>query len=210
MTSAPDTQRDPTGVVHLLREPSDDAELLAALHEPTPSAAALVFDRFGEDVNRLVWRLLGADAEHDDIVQQVFLAIVNSLGRLRDPSALRAWVVSVTVRTVRTELRRRRYRRLVHFDSTITERAEAGNRIPEDGRVAQGVQAALAKMHESYRVPFVLRVVEEMSLIEVAEACGCSLATAKRRIERGRAEFGRLAVTDPHLATLVNSNGETQ
>ena len=58
-------------------------------------------------------RLLGADSEHDDVVQESFLQIIAGVHRVRDAAALPRWVVAVTVNTVRTHLRRRRVRRVV-------------------------------------------------------------------------------------------------
>src|SRR5215208_846369 len=89
-----------------------DAELLdLAKHGDPSAAAAAVYDRFALDVNRLVWRLLGADAEHDDVVQQVFVHIIAGLTKVRDAEALGVWMASVCVKTVRSEIRRRRVRR---------------------------------------------------------------------------------------------------
>jgi len=49
------------------------------------------------------------------------------------------------------------------------------------------------------RVPFVLRYVEELNLVEVAQACGVSLATTKRRIARARQRLVRAAGRDEVL-----------
>jgi RNA polymerase sigma-70 factor (ECF subfamily) len=49
------------------------------------------------------------------------------------------------------------------------------------------------------RIAFALRVMEGMELLEVAEACRVSLATAKRRIARAQRRFAELVARDPWL-----------
>src|SRR6185369_16588271 len=84
-----------------------DAELGALLRSGSREAAAAVYDRFSTQVNRWVWRLLGADHEHNDIVQQVFVRILQFGPRLRETDKLTGWVHAITVNTVHGELRRR-------------------------------------------------------------------------------------------------------
>ena len=106
-------------------EVAPSAALVERLHEQEPAAGRELYDRCARQVNGVVWRILGADAEHDDVVQQVFANVFRSLGQLRDPERLDAWVTGVAVRTARTELRRRRVRRIVRLDVDATERAPA-------------------------------------------------------------------------------------
>src|SRR5438552_13497794 len=96
-----------------------DAELLSlARHGDSAAAARAAYNRFSEDVNRLVWRVLGADAEHDDVVHQVFVHIIAGLSSVREAETLPAWMASVCVKTVRSEIRRRRVRRFFHIGSS--------------------------------------------------------------------------------------------
>src|SRR5687767_3895277 len=79
------------------------AELLRLAVAGDPRTGTILFDRCEAQVNRLVWRVLGADEEHDDLVQQVFVALLAGLRRVRDPAALHGWVAAVTINTVRSE-----------------------------------------------------------------------------------------------------------
>src|SRR5690606_2764930 len=79
--------------------------------DPERGAAAL-FDAYAGEVNQLIWRLLGADPDHDDFVQHVFFTVIAQIETLRDARKLRHWVQAVTVNTVYGELRKRQVRRL--------------------------------------------------------------------------------------------------
>jgi RNA polymerase sigma-70 factor (ECF subfamily) len=104
---------------------------------------------------------------------------------LRNPSALRSFIFSITVRTLKSELKRRRVRRWVMLSET--------GELPEAS--VPGVDAATAQLRRRFyraldrlgvedRTIFVLRHVEEMTLEEVAEVMQLSLATVKRRLQK--------------------------
>ena len=71
-----------------------------------PGDAADVFEHYAVDVNRWVWRLLGPDPEHNDMVQQVFVDAIATIPHDAPDFAERLRARAVT--SVRSELQRRR------------------------------------------------------------------------------------------------------
>jgi RNA polymerase sigma-70 factor (ECF subfamily) len=176
-----------------------NAELVDRVLQDPPAGLAALHGRFAKDVNRLVWRLLGADAEHEDIVQQVFLQMLRSIHHLRDAERLNLWVRSITVNVVRSELRRRTVRRAflrehqeVQFHGDLSHEVEVRELVRASVELLQ-------KMPDRERVVFVLYQVEGLSLPEVAELCGYSLMTAKRRLSDARRRFEVLLAHRPAL-----------
>ncbi len=163
----------------------NDAELLKRLRDRAPGANTMLHARFGSEVNRLVWRLLGADTDHNDLVQDIFEKLMRTAHQVREPDALVGWVRAVTVNAVRSELRKRKVRRLfmrAEVDRPEPVRDGVGN--AEGREVLKKLYRVLDAMPADDRIAFVLRYVEGLSVPEVAEQCGCSLATTKRRIAR--------------------------
>jgi RNA polymerase sigma-70 factor, ECF subfamily len=178
-----------------------DEELLAlARRGDRAAAASAVYGRFAEDINRLVWRVLGADAEHDDVVHQVFVNIVSGLAKVRDAERLGAWMTSVCVKTVRTEIRRRRVRRFFHAGPSEIHRIAAPVEDHEARQLLEKVYTLLDALPADERIAFVLRYIDERPLLQVAEACECSLATIKRRLGRAEQRFKKLAQRDAAVA----------
>jgi RNA polymerase sigma-70 factor (ECF subfamily) len=195
----------PDGQLVVMDWQRDDRKLLAALRRGNAAAAAAFFDRFGAMVNRLVWRVLGADPDHDDIVQQVFLNALDNVGRVRDGNKLAGWLMAVTINTARGEIRRRKHRRRVWADETRVA-AEPGPRTDHAAR--EGLRRAyhlFDRMPPDERIAFILRYVEQQPLDEVATACSCSLATIKRRIKKAENRFTSLAAQDPVLAERLQT-----
>ncbi|HEY3357178.1 MAG TPA: sigma-70 family RNA polymerase sigma factor, partial [Polyangia bacterium] len=150
-------------VVALAPTGRDAAAIVDGLRRRSPEAAVALFDRVSARVNRLVWRMLGADPEHDDVVHQIFVNALTSAGTLRDPAALDGWIVGLTVNTVRRELRRRRFRRLLHLDPALPE-PPSRELDPERHMLARRFYAALERAGADERIAFTLRVVEGCAL----------------------------------------------
>jgi RNA polymerase sigma-70 factor (ECF subfamily) len=173
--------------VKLLGWHGTDEELLERLGREGNAAAGLLHDRFAAEVNGLVWRLLGPDTDHDDIVQVVFYRLLQHAGGVRGGEKLGAFVRSVTVNAVYSELRKRGVRRLfAAAESRKPEQFVDAAAVLESRDLLARVYTELDKLPAGERVAFSLRYIEGKQLSEVAELCGCSLATVKRRI--GRAE----------------------
>ncbi len=189
-------------IVDLASHTLGAAELIDGLIRRDAAAAKAFHRRYGARISRWVWRLLGADAEHDDVVHQVFVNALSSVHTVRKPRSLDAWVDSVTIRTVRKEIRRRRYTRMLVPATEIVEQA-VDPRTPAREAHVQRFYRVLAQLKPDDRIVIVLRFVEGCSLGEVAAACGCSLATIKRRINRATEAFRKRAIKDPILVSLL-------
>jgi RNA polymerase sigma-70 factor (ECF subfamily) len=129
-------------------------------------------------------RLLRASNDVDDVVQDTFLAAFAKLDTLLEPDALRGWLAKIAVSRVH---RRYRWRRCTDFltgqdpHALLEQQADAGA-SPEHLAELALIDRAARRMPVKLRTAWVLRRVLGLALDEVATACGCSLATAKRRI----------------------------
>lgn len=168
-------------------ESSPDSEPLPLA---LPESDAELFERFAPYVARIGLRLLGRESDVDDLIQDVFIAAMRQRHQVRAPEAFRSWLAIIAVRTARRYLRKRRLRALVGIDTLSPTLELRDNGIsPERRALLQRVYQVLDKIPVDQRIAWTLRYVEGEKLEEVAERCGCSLATAKRRIA---AAHGRL------------------
>ena len=157
----------------------------------TPSddeAFTVLYQRHARYVAGVVYRILGSDADVDDVVQETFLDARAGLGSLADPRALRGWLVTIAVRRVHRLLRRRRRRALLFFGLVETSPRSSD---PRDRQPADDLYDALERLPPDLRLPWTLARVEELTLPEVAEACEVSLATVKRRLAEAEERIAR-------------------
>ena len=83
------------------RAPVSIAAPLATTMEDPARHLEAAFRRYSRYVAAVALRLLGRDDEVDDVVQEVFLAALRGLERLREPEAVKGWLATVTVRPPR-------------------------------------------------------------------------------------------------------------
>jgi len=134
-------------------------------------------------VAAVVGRILGRDHEVDDVVQEVFVDAMAGLGRLREPEALRGWLATIAVRRAARRLKRRRFWRFFGLDEGgVSESLIAPGAAADDRVLVRRVYAFLDEVPVEQRIAWTLRHLEGEPLDVVAARCGCSLATAKRRI----------------------------
>ena len=177
-----------------------DAELVRALRADDPGAPAVLWARYSASVGRVLAKALGPCLEIEDLTQEVFLRVFGRLPALRDPSALRSFVIAVAMNVLKWELRRRWVGRKVRLSGTGT--------LPEIESTSADAEArhALRRCYRIFdnlptkeRLAFVLRYMEEMTIDEVAAALAVSVSTAKRWVNRGAAKVAAQVTDDPDL-----------
>jgi RNA polymerase sigma-70 factor (ECF subfamily) len=157
-----------------------------------------------QSINRVVWRLLGADAEHDDVVQQVFVKIIRHSASLREPDKLHAWVQAITANVVYEELRQREARRQILRELPP---AEIPPTLVHDVEVRDYLRRAkdvLDLLPAKERTVFSMVVLEGHPLESVAARLGYSHSTAKRRLGQARRRFSILLARNPELFAAWN------
>ncbi len=181
--------------------PESDELLVLSLRARHPDAGTQLFDRYAPHVRRVLVRVMGPDTEILDLVHDVFVTALESVNRLIDPKALRAWLTQIAVFTARARIRRRVRGRILRF-LPFSELPEP--ELPpadfEGSEAMQAVYRVLDALDTDQRIAFALRLVAGMELTEVAASCGVSLATIKRRLSRAQTNFSSLAGREPALA----------
>jgi lysophospholipase L1-like esterase len=97
---------DASDVVRALHPRAEsDAVLVNGLLAGDLNAKAAFFERYAPAVERLITRLIGFDREIPDILQEVFVHALASIHGLRNPAALRPWLLSIATHCARQTLR---------------------------------------------------------------------------------------------------------
>ena len=177
---------------------SSDAEFVAALVRREERAAQQAWQRFAPMVYGVASRALGPSADVDDLVQEIFLRFYSRVHTLSDPSAVRSFIYSISVRVIRWELRGRWLRRVLSL--TAPSELPETEYLPADPEVRDSLQrfyAVLDQLGPDDRTLFVLRFVEELTVDEVAAAAGVSRSTVKRKLSRVAKRVDKLLASDP-------------
>jgi len=166
-------------------QPSD-ADLVSRALKGDRWGREMLYRRHAGRLLALATRLLASRVDAEEIVQDTFVTGFAQLGALREPPAVGAWLGQIAVSLVRRRIRKARLLRRLGLDrgaDDATLEALGDPAIsPEERTELALVDRALGSTSASSRVAWMLRRVEGLPLADVANLCGCSLATAKRRI----------------------------
>ena len=141
-----------------------------------------------------VWRCLrtlGVPRESlDDAAQDVFLVVHRRLAEFRGNSSLRTWLYGI-VRKVASNRRRTagRKRQAEPLDEQLPSPTPGPAERAQDAEAAAFVERFVAGLDAKKRDVFVLALLEELSIPEVAEALGIPLNTAYSRLRLVRADL---------------------
>jgi RNA polymerase sigma-70 factor, ECF subfamily len=185
-----------------LVNPTPDEELVRRMGRGDAWAEEALYRRHFAAVFRTALRLLENRADAEDVVQEVFIAAFADIRSLRDPAAFGPWALGITVHRAHRYFRRRRLLRVISLgrpdDPVTLDELVCEDTDPAVREALAHVDRELRKLPPRKRAAWVLRRIEGYSLAEVAAACECSLATAKRWIRLGNARVA------PHIDLEVS------
>ncbi len=146
-------------------------------------------------VYRVARNATRSDEDAKDITQDSFIRAFADVASLRQPEAFRGWLLNIALARCRHWARREKLKRVLGIESgAVTESVLVTSHLRAEA------QAALSKLFRRVReLPLAeqqawqLRYLEECTLVEVAAALGCSLATAKRRLAAAETRLSALA-----------------
>lgn len=192
----PAGRRDP----HLSLTELSDEELVLLSQEGEEDAFGEFVRRHAAAVHRWMARAVG-EQDADDMTQEVFFRAYRGLAGFRRSAPPRAWLASIADNAVKNRYRARgRFRRI--FAGSMEspgapDPIESGAGPEENARGGESrrfVAEALKRMPVEFRMPVVLRDLEEWSYEEIAVSLGLPVGTVKSRIARGRAQLKALLV----------------
>jgi len=174
-----------------------------------PAAFRGLFARHRSDVARLVYRMLNAPADLEDVVQEVFVQVFRSLKDFRGQSKFSTWLHRVTVNVVLMHRRSARSRPVLTEELPGELVADDGQTLPDEAvdqlERMRAFQRLLARLADKKRVVFVLHELEGLSPAEIAEVVGAPVLTVRTRLFYARRELEAMLNEEPSLAGLASA-----
>lgn len=184
-----------TGPEQGRNEPSDE-QLMGRAQKGDPRAMQDLYQRHAPAVYRRLTHLVGPDPEREDLLQEVFIALFRNLGSFRGEARLKTYLCRIAANKACDHLKKRIVLRRTAPLSDATEQTASAAPSPE--RRAQGSEDAalfwrcLDDLTPKKRIALVLRVVEGLTLKEIAEQVDASVHTVAQRIRHAKMELVEL------------------
>jgi RNA polymerase sigma-70 factor (ECF subfamily) len=154
-------------------------------------------------VRRVLIRILRETPDVQDALQDTFVKVFRSANQVKDPLALKSWVLRVAASVGLDEFRKRQ--RLRERGLSDQEKVDLVSFVtPVEARSAlREAYRLLSVMPEQEQQVFMLRYIDGLELSKIAHECDISLATVKRRLGRAANRFNSLARRQPILTDWV-------
>jgi len=205
-----------TGRAELLAD--SDSALARRIEERDERAFETVMRRHNRLLYRLARSILRDDAEAEDAVQEAYLAAFRNIGRFRAEAKMSTWLARIVMNQAYARLRKQKSGLVVPLpsrdpsgersDADLEEANMADETVerPEAaafrGELRQLMERRIDALPEAFRVVFMLRDVEEMSVEETAECLDVPTATVRTRAFRARALLRQSLSQDIDAATV--------
>jgi RNA polymerase sigma-70 factor (ECF subfamily) len=188
---------------------TDDGGLLRRAGAGDAAAFREIFVRHRGDVARLVYRMLGAPADLEDVVQEVFVQVYRSLKDFRGQSKFSTWLHRVTVNVVLMHRRSARSRPVLTDEIPSDVVADDRQALPDEDferlERMRAFQRLLGRLADKKRVVFVLHELEGLPPAEIADIVGAPVLTVRTRLFYARRELEQMLSEEPALAGLQAS-----
>jgi RNA polymerase sigma-70 factor (ECF subfamily) len=170
--------------------PLEDRFLIHAAARGDRRAAHALYERYREQVWRVVARLVSEEEERLEVCQETWLKAFSSLGKFREDSKFSTWILRIAMNVAGSRARWFKVRKHISLESAEA----AGPVLPtrpatqlvtiEKNRERDALETALGELSRKQRRAIVLRYFEELSFADIAEAMDCRESSVRTHLQR--------------------------
>jgi RNA polymerase sigma-70 factor, ECF subfamily len=182
--------------------PLDDEELVARAKADDQGAIAELIHRYQPKAYAIAFHLCSEESDEvRDVTQEAFLKAIRSIKKFRGQASFSTWFYRIVVNTCRDFLRRKRRKERLfslwqghsHGDEVSNEQSKEepdpkGYKNPmtvlTGKQLTHDVRNALKALPDKQRMVFQLKVLQEMTIREIAQVTGSSEGTIKSHLFR--------------------------
>jgi RNA polymerase sigma factor (sigma-70 family) len=174
-----------------------EADLAAFARAGDREAFRAIMQRCNQRLFRIARAVMGDDAEAEDVLQEAYTRAFAAIAGFRGEAGVATWLTRIVLNEAHGRLRRRRT--IVDLDEVETAQVSArvlpfpGRDGPEDpeadaarAQIRRVIEQAVDQLPEAFRLVFILREVEELSVEATADHLGIRPETVKTRLHRAR------------------------
>lgn len=207
-----DEFRDLQGAVGPVADLRDE-DLIAQVQQGHKKAYDEIVRRYKGRLYSFILRMVADPVEAEELAQDTLIRAYIHADKYREIAKFSTWLFTIATNLVRNRVRRiKRQPRMLSLDP-----APADDEIPLDppapdsdptrsleGReLGRIIAEATSQIPEKYRVPFLLREVEELTYEEIQQVTGLKLGTVRSRINRARTRFRKLVKPLLHNESIL-------
>lgn len=162
-------------------------------------------------VYNIAYRMFNNEEDAKDISQEVFIKFYKSLSKFDGTSKISTWIHRITVNTCIDELRKRKGKETSSIDDVINmdegdlkKQYQNNSKTPEEKLISkedtEALKEAINLLSENHKTLIILRDIQGLSYLEIADITGSSLGTIKSRLARARVQLKNIILNNKELS----------
>ena len=161
--------------------------ILLAAQRGDSAAFAWIFETYRGPIHNYVARMLGDRPLAEDLTQEIFIRVHQSLASFGGQSLFTSWLFQIAKNRLIDEYRgrERQTARETEFDDLLAARP-AVEPSGETRETVAAIWAAVAELEINLKMPLLLRDVAGLSYLEIAEVLEVNIGLVKWRIYKAR------------------------
>ena len=174
-----------------------EKELINGVIAKDREAIKWLVENYQKKVIKTAYYFLGNLEDAEDLAQEIFLVIVNSMGRFRQGSSLSTWIYRITMnRSLNVLKRNKRQHFILRFEQLFGIKKPGSNGktngfTTENNALLEQeniklLRNAVDALPEKQRTAFILSKYDDLSYKEIAEVMGTSLSSVESLLHRAK------------------------
>lgn len=162
-----------------------------------------VFALYERRVFNVIYRFVGNYDDAEDLTQETFVNAYRAFDRFRGDSAVYTWLYRIAVNVCKNRFKQEKRASRLRMDSLdepvqgeegpmqreVPDESLSPHRAAESRELQELIHRSIQELPPEYRVPIVLRELQELSYAEIAEVMQIPVDTVKTRIFRARGQL---------------------
>ena len=177
-----------------VRQTPTDEELIARFQKGDVYAFEKIVSRYKDPLINFVYNYLGNRIDAEDVIQETFLRVFKNKHLYRNIAKFSTWIYTIAGNLAKTELRRRRRRRVLSLsqmgfedkDYDIPDFFSSPDRIVQSEIKEKEIRKEIEALPLKFKEVVVLRDIQEFSYEEISGILKIPIGTVKSRVNRGR------------------------
>ena len=197
---------------HLSQDATEDSQLAGLVvkaQQGNRKAFERLFDRFHNEVFRMVYYRTQSQQDAEDLTQEIFIRAYKKIPRLKAAARFRSWLFSIAVNRVRDFYRKKRIQDFfslsdmdedslpVHNSQNRESPAPIQNLIKQD--FWRQVEKFLGRLSKMEREVFLLRFLDQLTIAEISRVLKKSESAVKTHLYRALIKFKKATLIIKHL-----------
>jgi len=148
-----------------------------------------LYEQTSKFVYNVIYKMITDSKEAEDLTHDVYVKIYEKRQSLKHVEYIKAWVYRLAINHTKNSLKRKTW--LINNKKEV-EMFYKQQRSDQTAEKATEMQLLLAKIAMKYRLPIILKDIEDCSYEEIASMLNVPIGTVRSRLNRGRAQLKAL------------------